>query len=826
MAPSLYRIARRYFPSTRVTIAVSLLATLHGFAAIVTWDGGSPTSSNWTAAGNWAGDVPPQANDALVFDGATRPTPVNDFPADTLFDSLRFATTAASFTLTGNSAVLNAGITNDSPAPQTVNLPVGLNSTHTIHVVAGGALTMGGVISGAGSLVKVGDGPLFFGAANTFTGDTILDGGTVVYAVDNGIGNLVFGASAAVPISTIPSASDLSTANLTAASLNISVNSSGSNTVTIGAGKTFTINGPVAIGPNTSGQAVSGVVTRLDVIGSDGNLVVNTTGNFAVGLPRLNADTGNDPFTTVDLSALKSFTFDAGTSAGELRVGGGNSRGILLLANASNAITAAIVHVSNSAVTSGAGGNNNGGVSRLGLGSGTNVINADTVNVGGGKSAGIFDFQSSTGTVMLAGRAGGLVNITLGNQNSATGSNTVTQFALAGHTANVQAGTVVVGRLGGATGGTGAAAITFDTGEFNVASLQLAVNASGTAANGAAGSFTLGTDSASTGVLNVTAEFFLANRTNTAQLTSPANGTFTINGGTANVNADIVDASTSGDASTRTTVINLLGGKLNMMGHAIGSDTARISSVIFPDAGQSATLANLGGSGINGAGLTLDNTGTLIVEGANAYTGPTTIHHGTLIVTGTLDGTTSLALAEGTLRLGASNRIADAATLSLTTGTFDSAGFNETLGAMTLGGFAGLELGSGSSVLHFADSSATTWTGLLSIFHWSGSPAGSGLDQIFFGNNAAALTPSQLALIQFIDPFGAGSGNTGARLLPTGELVAIPEPSSFLCLLGASAIFAVRRRRKSGPRATPQKINGADNLSMLALQFFPATPRA
>jgi autotransporter-associated beta strand protein len=817
---------RACFSTLRASVFLWLVAHLHGFAAMVAWDGGSTADSNWTTAANWAGDVAPQPNDALVFDGVTRPAPLNDFPADTLFDSLRFAATAASFTLAGNSVNLNTGITDDASAPQTINLPVILGATHTINVVAGGALTMTGVISGAGSLTKAGDGALTLGAANTLTGDIVLDGGTLLYGVDNGIGNLVFGASPTVPFSAISSALDLSNASLTAASLNVRVNSPATNTVTIGAGKTLTINGPVTIGPNTSGLAVSAVVTTLNVIGSDGNLVVNTTGNFAVGLPRLNADTGNDPFTTVDLSALKSFTFDAGTSAGELRVGGGNSRGILLLANASNAITAAIVHVSNSAVTSGAGGNNNGGVSRLGLGSGTNVINADTVNVGGGKSAGIFDFQSSTGTVMLAGRAGGLVNITLGNQNSATGSNTVTQFALAGHTANVQAGTVVVGRLGGATGGTGAAAITFDTGEFNVASLQLAVNASGTAPNGAAGSFTLGTDSASTGVLNVTAEFFLANRTNTAQLTSPANGTFTINGGTANVNADIVDASTSGDASTRTTIINLLGGKLNMMGHAIGSDTARISSVIFPDAGQSATLANLGGSGINGAGLTLDNTGTLIVEGANAYTGPTTIHHGTLIVTGTLDGTTSLALAEGTLRLGASNRIADAATLSLTTGTFDSAGFNETLGAMTLGGFAGLELGSGSSVLHFADSSATTWTGLLNIFHWSGSPAGSGLDQIFFGNNAAALTPSQLALIQFIDPFGAGSGNTGARLLPTGELVAIPEPSSFLCLLGASAIFAVRRRRKSGPHATPQKINGADNLSMLALQFFPGTPRA
>jgi hypothetical protein len=117
-----------------------------------------------------------------------------------------------------------------------------------------------------------------------------------------------------------------------------------------------------------------------------------------------------------------------------LRVGGGNSRGILLLANTSNTITAAIVHVSNSAVTSGGGGNNNGGVSRLGLGLGANVINADQLNVGGGKSAGTFDFQGATGTLTLAGTRRETRSISLwGTKTARPGSTNVTQFALAGH---------------------------------------------------------------------------------------------------------------------------------------------------------------------------------------------------------------------------------------------------------------------------------------------------------------------------------------------------------------------------------------------------------
>jgi len=202
------------------------------------------------------------------------------------------------------------------------------------------------------------------------------------------------------------------------------------------------------------------------------------------------------------------------------------------------------------------------------------------------------------------------------------------------------------------------------------------------------GTFTLGADASSTGVLNVTSEFFLANRTNTAQLTSPANGTFIMNGGIANIDTDIVDASTSGAPTTRTTVINLLGGKLNMMGHSIGSAAAPITTVIFPDVGQTATIANLSGAGINGACLTLDNAGTLVLEGANGYTGATTINHGTLLLRGTIQGTTSVMIAEGMLQLNASDRINDSAMLSLTTGTFDSVGFSDTLGAVTLAGSA------------------------------------------------------------------------------------------------------------------------------------------
>ena len=80
------------------------------FGATKTWDGGG-ANDNWTSAANWDLDVAPVAGDALVFDGATRTTPANDFAAATSFASITFAATASAFTLSGNSVTITGGAT-------------------------------------------------------------------------------------------------------------------------------------------------------------------------------------------------------------------------------------------------------------------------------------------------------------------------------------------------------------------------------------------------------------------------------------------------------------------------------------------------------------------------------------------------------------------------------------------------------------------------------------------------------------------------------------------------------------------------------------------
>ncbi|MBN8459222.1 MAG: hypothetical protein J0M04_15430 [Verrucomicrobia bacterium] len=66
------------------------------------WDGGGSTN-NWTEAANWVGDVAPQQGDALEFpSSATRLTPFNDFPNESVFDRIRFTGNGPSFQITGN----------------------------------------------------------------------------------------------------------------------------------------------------------------------------------------------------------------------------------------------------------------------------------------------------------------------------------------------------------------------------------------------------------------------------------------------------------------------------------------------------------------------------------------------------------------------------------------------------------------------------------------------------------------------------------------------------------------------------------------------------
>src|SRR6476620_6045971 len=214
-----------------IAAVYSLAATIHLQAANRTWDGGgTPDISGnflWSDAFNWDGNLTaPVGNASLTFGGILGTPQSNDLAADTVFTAVTFNAGTGAFTMGGSRITLGGNITDNATNAEVVNLPLLLNGDRTVTIGSGGTLTLGGVISQDAtnrSLTKLGAGNLILGAANTYAGNTILDGGgTLTYTADNtGVKVLTLGVATTVPFSTTPSSVNLSNANLTATGLTV-----------------------------------------------------------------------------------------------------------------------------------------------------------------------------------------------------------------------------------------------------------------------------------------------------------------------------------------------------------------------------------------------------------------------------------------------------------------------------------------------------------------------------------------------------------------------------------------------------------------------------
>ena len=225
--------------ATAVLLSFSPLAT---FAADTTWISGASTS--WATTANWSGGVPPSGGVGAIFvDGSV----VRNIDTGSGLQSVQgiqfnFVSGGGGFTIFSTLTPLGlrtqtggtyVGIVNNDDNTQTISVPVtmanvlggaGSTASQTFNAAAGG-LTFSGIyngtantinnnsgrltidgafdtaiggngtgrgdIVGTGGLTKNGNGTLFLGGtnANTYSGGTILNAGTIVAQKANALGS-------------------------------------------------------------------------------------------------------------------------------------------------------------------------------------------------------------------------------------------------------------------------------------------------------------------------------------------------------------------------------------------------------------------------------------------------------------------------------------------------------------------------------------------------------------------------------------------------------------------------------------------------------------
>ena len=581
----------------RSTVLASFVVALTSIsstrAASDAWDGSA--DSIWATATNWLTDTAaPGAGETATFNGAGNGGTTIDLGAGVTLGSLVFDTSSAapytlgsgavgSQTLTlgtaGNAITMNAGVANN----QLVNSKLALTVTRT----TGNAATYYGVTnnSATNSLTLAG------GISASTAGVKVLN--------PTGIGNTAISGA------------------ITSGTGNMSLFKTGTGTLTLSGGATFSGNG-VRDGASFDSSAVFREGTTILSGGTYGN----SNGELVVGGVATHGGAGTNTTLQLDNAAvLNSVTW--------LSVGRGNGTGSAtsnLILNGTSSISCANMSTGFNAgnganmpaggvTLNGTSSLTNAGISHIGESAGSNI--ALTVNGGTFSSGGDFNIgtngtgklELNSGTVnvgttaekwMSIGRAGGSAGtVTINGGTLNLNGNTDLRFSSAGG-----GGTNVVTMNGGAIVGSSGSFLDLNRGGDTTANNTFNLNG---------GTLTIaGIETVDDGETAV----------------------FNFNGGTVK------------PLVASTTFINLGGAsqRVNVRDNGGIIDTNGIN-VTVPQALQH---SNVAGDNPTDGGLAKQGVGTLTLSGASTYNGPTTVSAGTLKVTGNIQAS-PLTLGAATL---------------------------------------------------------------------------------------------------------------------------------------------------------------------------------
>ena len=521
-----------------------------------------------------------------------------------------------------------------------------------------GSLTYAGVISGSGTVSKIGDQTLTLTGASTFTGLTTISNGTLQ------IGNA--GATGSIAANILDNASLLfnrsdSLSYAGAISGSGTLTKLGAGTLTLTGASTFTGGTTISAGTLQLGNGTTtGTVTSP--IEDDAALLFNHSNNFTFAAPISGTGTLNKLGAgTLTLTANNTFTGLTTISAGALQIGNNTTTGTitgnvldqasLIFNRSDNADYEGVIAGSGTLTKLGAGTLTLAGDNTF---TGLTTVSAGTLQIGEGGGSGnlagnilnnaalVFNHD---GSFTYAGVISGNGTVSkIGDQVlTLTGNNTFTGLA------TISNGTLQIGS-GGTTGSIAANILDNTSLLFNRSdSLTYAgvISGNGTMTKLGAGTLILTAANAFTGGTTISA--------GTLQIGNGASGG-SVAGSILNNAALVFDRSNSfsfgGVISGNGTITKLGAGTLNLTGHNASSGFTTLSAGTL-QIGNGGTSGIIAGDIHDNAALSFNRSDNITYDAVISGSGSLTkLGAGTLILTGdnTLSGLTTLSA--GTLQLG------------------------------------------------------------------------------------------------------------------------------------------------------------------------------
>ncbi|MBB6092422.1 fibronectin-binding autotransporter adhesin [Povalibacter uvarum] len=704
-----------------------------GFAAFggdrVVDIGGAGAALTWTAAGfvpnaqslifgHAASDSMVDFRNGIALGAASRTVTVNDGTAaiDAMLSGVLSGTGGGltkagtgTLALTNNNTytgatTISAGVLQVGNGGATGTLGTGaVTNNAALAINRSDSLTLGQLISGTGSVRLNGSGTTVLTAANTYSGGTQVNSGTL--QIGNGGTTGAIGTGAVTNNSTLAvnRSNAVTLANVIVGTGSLRQDGAGTTSLTGAntyAGDTLINAGTLQIGAaGTTGTLGTGAVIN------NATLAVNRTNTTIVS----NAISGNGVVRqvgtgTTALAASNTYTGGTVVTAGTLQIGNGGTTGDAGTGNITNNATFAINRSDAYAlnqVVSGTGTLRQAGTGTTILTAtnayGATAIAAGTLQVGSGGTSGTLGTGAVTNNGTLAiDRSDAL---SLGQLISGTGSVRQNGAGATTLTANntytggtiVNAGTLRVGN-GGTTGSAGTGTITnnaaLSLNRSNAVTLANVIAGTGVVSHDGAGVTTASGTNSFTGALELNAGVFAVSNLQNGGITSNI-GASSNAAGNLNFDGGTLRYTGAARSTDRNFIIEDGGAILE------GSGTAALTwngtaSYDLADQARALTLTGTFSGNIfagalvdNGTGalsLTKSGAGRWILAGNNAYSGTTTISAGTLqIGNGGTSGTlgTGAVTNNGTLSFMRSDALAVTSNIN-GTGTINQAGSGTT----------------------------------------------------------------------------------------------------------------------------------------------------